>query len=157
MAYGAIVAAPWMPLRRKDASRALKLAGVKRGDVVYDLGSGDGRIIIAAARECGATSVGYEIAFLPYIVSYAKILSGGLRKRVRVKLRDFYHCDLSGADVIITFLLPKAMRRLKEKFERELKPGTRVVTCAWSIPGWKPDIVDKPSLSEISIFVYTKK
>lgn len=156
MAYAAIIAAPWVPLGKKDVQRALRLAKVGPNDLVYDLGSGDGRIIIAAAKEFKAKSVGFEIAFLPYIISYVKIFLGGLAGKVQVRLKNFYKFNLGDASVVITFLLPKAMGKLDEKMKRELKPGTRIITCAWRIPGWTPDLIDKPEKC-ISMFLYTVK
>lgn len=157
LAYAAIVAAPWMPLRRRDISRVLTLANIRSGEKLYDLGSGDGRIVIAAAKDFQAQSTGFEIAFLPFLYSFVKIKMLGMGKFARVHFKNFFRADLGNADVVITFLMPKAMKKLKQKFETELKPGTRVITCAWSIPGWKPDLVDKPNSQEISMYVYTVK
>ncbi len=157
MAYAGILAAPWVPLRKKDVIRALALAHLNRGEVLYDLGSGDGRIIIAAGRDYGVSATGYEIAFLPYIYSYVKIILVGLRGKVRVKCKNFFKENLSDADVIVSFLLPKAMIKLKEKYTSELRPGTRIISCAWLIPGWTPDRIDRPSNNDIKIYLYTIK
>lgn len=157
MAYAGILAAPWVPLRKKDVIRALSLAHLKSGEVLYDLGSGDGRIIIAAGRDYGVNATGYEIAFLPYLYSYVTILTMGLYGKVKVKYKNFFKEDLSRADVIVSFLLPKAMIKLKEKYMSELRPGTRIISCAWLIPGWTPDRIDRPSNNDIKIYLYTVK
>lgn len=157
LAYGGILAAPWVPLRKKDVKRALALARLKPGEALYDLGSGDGRIIIAAGKDFGAKAIGYEVAFLPYLYSYVKILIMGLYGRVGVKYKNFFKEDLSGADVVISFLLPRAMVALKEKYIRELKPGTRIVSCVWLIPGWIPELIDKPSKNDVKIYLYILK
>lgn len=156
-AYAGIIAAPWVPTRKRDIERVLRLSQVKPNEILYDLGSGDGRIIIAAAQHFGARSVGYEIAFLPYIYSYVKIIFMGLFPKARVRFKNFFKENLKDADVIVTFLLPKGIERLKKKYEKELRVGSRVVSCAWEIPGWTPERVDKPNTCEIAVYVYIIK
>src|SRR3989339_229728 len=79
-AYGGLLAAPYVPMWKKDVQRALDLAKIKPNETLYDLGSGDGRIIIEAARAYGAKAIGFEIALLPYIYSYVKIKLMGMHK-----------------------------------------------------------------------------
>lgn len=148
-------AAPWVPLWKSDIRRMLKLADVKPGEMVYDLGAGDGRIIIIAASEFGAQSLGFEIATLPYLAAYIKIKLRGLGKKARLRYRSFFTQDLSGADVICTFLTPPAMEKLKPKLEKEAKPGCRIVSYAFSIPGWQAKITDKPD-KKAAIYVYQR-
>jgi precorrin-6B methylase 2 len=115
----------------------LKLAGVTRNDVVYDLGSGDGRIPIAAAR-LGARAVGVELA--PDLVSQAiaNAQKEGVSGRVRFLQRDFFETDISEATVVTLYLLPSLNTRLLPKLNKELKPGTRVVSHAFDLGGPKP-------------------
>jgi hypothetical protein len=153
-AWGGLLAAPWIPARKRDVSRILKMASLKPDEVLYDLGSGDGRLIIAATRDFKAKSVGFEVAILPYFLARAKILLLGLRPKIDLKYKNFYGVNLGQADVVTTFLSPWAMRKLKSKFQRELKPGCRVVSYAFSIPGWQPVAVDKPSQNELTVYVY---
>lgn len=155
-ALGGILAAPWVPLWNRDVKRLMDIAAVKKGEKLYDLGAGDGRIIILAAKEYGATAVGYEIATLPYFVGYIKILLLGLRGKARLKYRNFFHEDLSDADVICAFLTPAAMEKLKPKFEQETKPGCRIVSYAFHIPGWEPTKIDKPNKKTASIYLYQR-
>lgn len=155
-AYGGFSAAPWVPLWKKDIRRMMKLANVKPGETVYDLGAGDGRIIIIAAKEFGALATGFEIATLPYYLGCIKIRLKGLNSQVQLKYRNFFKQDLSSADVICSFLTPRAMRKLKPKLAKEAKPGCRIVSYAFSIPGWKPTIKDKPNKKTTSIFLYQR-
>jgi len=155
-AYAGVLAAPWVPLWKKDVLRMLKLAQIKPEEMVYDLGAGDGRIITMAAKEFGARSVGFEMAILPYFLAYIRISLLGLRGRAALKFRNFYDQNLGEADVICTFLSPQAMQKLKPKFEKEAKPGCRIVSFAFSIPGWAPVITDRPDKKTTPIFLYQR-
>jgi cyclopropane fatty-acyl-phospholipid synthase-like methyltransferase len=106
----------------------LKMAEVEPGDLLYDLGCGDGRTIITAARSYGAQAVGIEIDPLRFWWCQMVITLLGLRDRVRVVHGDFFRQDLSDADVITCYLLQSTNDRLEEKFNRELSSGTRVVS-----------------------------
>ena len=116
--------APWAPTSRRTVHKMLALAGVRPGDVVYDLGSGDGRILIMATRRFGARAVGIEIDPLFYLWTQLKITVLGQRRRVRLIRGDLFDQDLSQADV--------------GKLARELRPGTRVVSRRFQLPGWSP-------------------
>lgn len=155
-ALGGILAAPWLPLWKNDVKRMLKLSGVQKGEKLYDLGAGDGRIIIAAAKDYDAITVGYEIATLPYFIGYIKIILSGLSKKASLRYKNFFKEDLSQADVVCAFLTPPAMAKLKTKLEKELKPGARVVSYAFEIKGWQPKTVDKPSEKVTSIYLYQR-
>ena len=112
-AYGGFRAAPWAPTRKGDEERFLRLAGIKPGQKVYDLGCGDGRMLLSAAR-AGAIAAGYEVSLLFYFITYFKILRAGLRQNCRVSLRDFWRADLSDADIVYFFLMPKIYPKLKQ-------------------------------------------
>lgn len=129
--------APWVPMPFATARRMLRLANVRPGETVYDLGSGDGRVVIVAAREFGAAAVGVEIDPLRTLISRAAIALLGLR-RARVVRASLFDVDLSEADVLTVYLLPKANLRLAPKLLSELKPGARVVALTYPMPGWKP-------------------
>lgn len=155
-ALGGILAAPWVPLWQKDIKRMLKLAEIKPGETLYDLGAGDGRIIIAAARNFGAKAVGYEIAFLPYLFGWVKILISGQKGKARLLCRNFFAADLSRADVICAFLTPRAMLKLKPKLEIEAKAGCRIISFAFAVPGWQPFLADKPNQKSATVYVYRR-
>ncbi|RJR31284.1 hypothetical protein C4569_02465 [Candidatus Parcubacteria bacterium] len=159
LAYAGISAAPWVPLWKSDVRRMLKVARLKPGELLYDLGSGDGRMLIIAAREFKAKAVGYEISLLLYLISYIKIFLVNLRieNKIKINYSSFYSADLSQADVICAFLTPMAMKKLKNKFENELKPGCRIVSYAFSVPGWQAEIADKPNPKKSTVYLYTAK
>jgi predicted RNA methylase len=130
--------APWVPTSRTIVHKMLILADVRPGDLVYDLGSGDGRILIVAARHFGAQAVGIEIDPVFCLWTQLKIAILGLQRRIRLVRGDLFDQDLSQADVVTCYLLPRTNERLVDKLERELRPGTRVVSRRFQLPGWSP-------------------
>ena len=129
--------APFVPSSRRKIAVMLELARVKSGEKVLDLGSGDGAVLMAVAR-CGAYATGVEINPLLVWYSRGRIRMRGLAHRAVVRRGNFYDFPLGGADVVLLYLWPSTVARLREKMERELKPGARVVSQAFSIPGWMP-------------------
>lgn len=155
-AIAGISAAPWVPLWKKDIRRMLCLAQIEPDELVYDLGAGDGRIITIAVSEFDARAVGFEMAVLPYFLGYIRILLSGLRRRASLQFKNFYNQDLGQADVICAFLSPQAMAKLKPKFETETKTGCRIVSYAFSVPGWQPTKIDKPNKKTTAVYLYQR-
>ena len=118
----------------------LDVAQVTSTDVVYDLGSGDGRIVIEAARKYGARGVGIELDAELNKQALRNAQKAGVADRVRFVQADFFKVDLSEATVVTLFLSPNINQRLQPKLKRELKPGARVVSHRFPMPPeWKPD------------------
>ncbi|MES2957728.1 MAG: methyltransferase domain-containing protein [Pseudomonadota bacterium] len=140
----------------------LKLAGVKAGDFVIDLGSGDGRIVIVAAKQFGARGLGVEI--VPDLVEKSRdnARRAGVADRVEFRVQDLFATDLSQATVITMYLLPEVNLQLRPRL-LALRPGTRIVSHDWDMGDWKPDRVitvdvpDKPIGREKSsrLFLWT--
>ena len=124
----------------RDLKRFLELADLKEGQKVYDLGCGDGKLVFTAASQ-GAKAVGYEISLLPFIIAKVRQLFN--KNKVSIKFKDFWSADLSDANVIFFFLIPRIYPKLKNKLEKELKPGTKVVAYVWPMKGWEPVKIDK--------------
>jgi predicted RNA methylase len=120
--------APWVPTPMHSVRQMLSMADVGPDDLVYDLGCGDGRMIVAAARRYRARAVGIEIEPLRFLWCQVLVTVLGLRDRVRVVYGDLFEQDLSGADVVTCYLLQKTNDKLEEKLIRELRPGSRVVS-----------------------------
>ncbi len=134
---GHLKGAPYVRSPKKYVKTMIELAEIKPGELIIDLGSGDGTIVIEAARK-GARAVGIEIN--PFLVLWSRyrIKKLGLKEQAQIVKGNFFKYSLVDADVILFYLLPKIMNRLKEKFSRELKPGTRIISYAFPIPGWTP-------------------
>ena len=130
--------APWFPTPLATVHRMLALAEVQPNEVVYDLGSGDGRVLIAAARHFDARAVGIELDPFRYLWTQLLITGLGLRRRVRVVWGDLFNQELSRADVVTVYLLPDANKRLMIKLRQELRPGARIVCYKFFFPGWSP-------------------
>jgi len=126
----------WQPTDRETVKRILFLAGVRAGDHVVDLGCGDGRIVVAAARQFGARATGVEIDPLRVLWAWAWVLLAGVVARARIKWGNMYRADLSTADVVVLFLSPTSNRKLQARLARELHPGARVVSYYHPMWGW---------------------
>lgn len=148
----ALTGVPWVPTREKRIRRALDLVKLQPGEIFYDLGAGDGRVLVMAARDFGAFATGIEIGPIQCLVGWLRSLFSGYRQNARIRCGNFYRADVSNADVIFVYLTSAQTLRLQEKLERELKPSARVVSVAADFPNWQPDIVDRESV----IFVYQR-
>lgn len=130
---------PFQPTPQQAVEQMLMLAGVHRDDVVYDLGSGDGRIIVTASRLHGARGVGIDIDPRRMEQSLRRARKEGVVGRVTFRNEDFFDSDISAATVVTLFLWPEVTLALQSKLRGELKPGTRVVSYFWEIADWLPD------------------
>jgi len=130
--------APYIPTPQILVEKMLESGHVKPGDLVYDLGSGDGRIVITAAQKFGARAVGVEIRADLCRIATEKIKSLGLEDRVRMVQGNALHVDLSPADVVTMYLLTSSNELMKPNLEKYLKTGARVVSNEFPIKGWRP-------------------
>jgi SAM-dependent methyltransferase len=128
----------FVPTTYAAADAMLQLAGVNKDDIVYDLGSGDGRIVILAAQKYGARGVGIELE--PSLVAQSRQTAheGEVADRVTFIEGDLFTADISKATVVTLYLSPNVNRRLEPKLRTELKPGTRVVSQQFPMPAWAP-------------------
>ena len=128
---------PYIPTTETAVKAMLELAKVKRSDIVYDLGCGDGRIVIAAAKRYGARGVGIDID--PVLIGEAKknARQAGVEKRVEFREQDLFLANFRQATVVTLFLLPAINQRLLPQLQA-LKPGTRIVSNTFEISDWKP-------------------
>ncbi len=141
---------PWFATRRTRIRKALQLAQVQPGETVYDLGAGDGRVLIMAAREFGARAIGVEISPVHCLVAWLAALFNGVAGQVSIRLGNFYTARLGDADVVFAYMTSKEAPRIQRHLEQQLRPGTRVVTIAFDFDCWQPDDFDNQEL----IFLY---
>jgi len=134
------VLVPYVPTPYEVVREMLRLAKVGKDDVVFDLGCGDGRILITAAREFGARAVGIELRKDLVEQCIKNVREAGLEDRILVIEGDFFDFDLSEATVVTLYLLTTVNEKLRPKLERELRPGARVVSHDFEIVGWKPKV-----------------
>jgi len=130
---------PYVPTPQVVVEKMLDVAAVTKGDVVYDLGSGDGRIVITAAKKYGVRGVGVDIDPERVKEANANAVKAGVADRVKFLEQDLFKTDLKEASVVTLYLLPEVNLRLRPKLWKELKPGTRVVSHAFDMGDWKPD------------------
>ena len=129
---------PFVPTAEPAVRAMLDLAGVRAGDVVYDLGSGDGRIVIAAARHYGAHAVGIDLNPELNRIARENAKRAGVEHLVRFEEKDMYQVNLRPASVVTLFLLKSVNLKLRPKLLRELRPGARVVSHSFDMGEWKP-------------------
>jgi SAM-dependent methyltransferase len=130
---------PFVPTPEKVVAKMLDMADVGKSDVLYDLGCGDGRIVITAARDLGCRGVGIDIDPQRIKESRENAAKAGVEDRVEFRLMDLFEADIRPASVVTLYLLPSVNLRLRPKLLRDLKPGTRVVSHDFDMNSWEPD------------------
>lgn len=124
---------PYVPTAQRTVAKMIEAAELEKGDKVYDLGCGDGRLLFAAEKATGLGGTGCEIAPAIYLLALVrKLLS---RSRAVIRFQNLFSADLSGSNVIFCYLIPDVMPRLAEKLKRECRPGTRIISNTFHIPG----------------------
>lgn len=146
-----IIGAVYVPTPMDVVEKMLRIADIRAGDTLIDLGSGDGRIIIEAAKNYDISSIGIEADPLRVLWSRLRINSNGLIGKAEVIWGNFFKTDLSNATVVTVYQGQEINNKLKNKFMRELDPGTRVVSYSFTFDGWEPIKKDPES----NVYLYT--
>jgi precorrin-6B methylase 2 len=149
--------APAFPTPQEVVDRMLTLAQVRPGEMVYDLGCGDGRIVITAAQKFHARAVGIEIRRDIYEGTLGRVRSLGLADQVLIVHGNALHSDLSPADVVTLYLLTSSNEKLKPILAKDLKPTSRVVSHDFEIRGWKPSVTEKMMVGGRPHMIYVYK
>jgi tRNA G37 N-methylase Trm5 len=149
----------YVPTPQKVVDRMLELAEVKKDDLIYDLGCGDGRIVVTAAKTFGCKAVGYDISPKRVKESLGNVKKNNVADLVRIEQQDIFTLDLSKADVVTLYLLPSLNVKLIPQLEK-LKPGTRIVSHDFDMKGVKPDKVvtipdEKDDYGDHTIYLWT--
>jgi len=145
--------APFVQTPVEVAKKMLDISQIRSGEVLYDLGCGDGRLIILAAKELGARATGIELREDLIERARTEIKRLNLEGKVNVIQGNFFDVPISDADVVTLYLTSSANERLRPKLEAELKPGARVVSHDFKVPGWKPSAVYNELLGH-TIYAY---
>jgi hypothetical protein len=129
---------PYVPTPQGVVERMLELAQVKKGDVLYDLGSGDGRIVVTAAKKYGVRAIGFEIDPARIKEATENIKKAGVGHLVEIRQQDIRTVDLSPASVLTMYLLPEVNLMIRPNIWKQMKPGSRVVSHDFDMGEWKP-------------------
>jgi len=124
--------APWWRTNKKVAAAIGKMAGINSKDIVYDLGCGDGEVLLQAAK-LGASGIGIEIDPSRALIAKLRIRKNNLQNKITIKKGNFFEEDLSKASVIIVYLVPKTLEKLLPKFKKELKKGTKIISYRYEV------------------------
>ena len=154
-AWAGISAAPYVPSRMNDVHRIIALAEIQPSETIIDCGSGDGRVVLAAAA-AGAIAIGYEISFVPWLISVIRGWRSPYRSRIKFYWKSFFQVNLSSYDVVFAFLMPGAVQKLASQLERQPKVGRRVLCFAFAVKNWTPDKKDKPNDQTLALWRYRR-
>jgi tRNA G37 N-methylase Trm5 len=143
----------FVPTPQEVVDEMLRIAGVKKGDVLYDLGSGDGRIPVTAAKKFGIRAVGIDIDPERIREAKANAKKNGVEKLVQFRQEDLFKTDFAEATVVTLYLLPDLNVKLRPRLWKELKPGTRIVSHQFDMGDWKPQ--KKVELNGRTIYFWT--
>ncbi|MCX6812988.1 MAG: 50S ribosomal protein L11 methyltransferase [Candidatus Azambacteria bacterium] len=151
-AYASLIGAPFLPTPKHIIKEILKEANLKSGEKLYDLGSGTGQVLVIAEKFFGANTVGFELSPIFYLISKLNLFFNNTRSS-QVFLKNFYNQNISDADVVFAYLIPRSMNKLELKFIRELKKGTRIISYAFAIKNWEPKkILKKERMPPVFIY-----
>ena len=148
---------PYVPTPQKVVDGMLELADVKKGNVVYDLGCGDGRIVITAAKEYGATGIGVDLNPVRIEEANANAKDAEVEDKVTFHVGDLFNFDFSKADVLTLYLLPDVNMKLRPKILSEMKPGSRIVSHAFDMGDWRPDREIKVDGKTVYLWIIPEK
>jgi precorrin-6B methylase 2 len=146
----ALYGLPPVPTKTERIRKALQLAKLQPEELLYDLGAGDGRVLLMAAREFGATAVGIEIGPIQCALIWLRAAASGSGSRIKVIWADFYRADLQEADVVFVYATSKEITKLAPHLQKEMKRGARLVSISADFTEWEPSAFDNRDL----IFVY---
>lgn len=148
---------PFVPTRKKTIDKMIESASLKKNEVVYDLGCGDGRIVIAAENAGAKESIGIEVAPFPYLLARMRVFFQGKGKS-KILFENFYkNKDILNADVLFAFLLTKPMEKVFAEIWPKMKPGSRIISHLFTFKGIEPDAIFPRTKEHGKIAVYIKK
>jgi hypothetical protein len=141
---------PSKPTKPDRVRKALKLVNLRSNEVLYDLGAGDGRVLLIAAQEFGAKAIGIEVGPVQCALIWLRTVASGLGDKIQIRWGNFFKINLSEADVIYVYATSTEVAKLALYLEKTMKPGSRVVSISADFPEWEPSMFDEENL----IFAY---
>jgi hypothetical protein len=141
---------PSVGTRPHRIRKALQVVNLQPNEIIYDLGAGDGRVLLIAASEFGAQAVGLEIGPVQCLWIWLRVMTSGLRDKIRIKWANYLKADLTQADVVLVYATSKEVAKLAEHLPNHTKPGARIMSISADFPEWEPQEFDLQEL----IFVY---
>lgn len=145
----------FVPASYSAIKKILENVKLQQGQIVYDLGCGDGRFLFAAEKKYGIQGIGYEFALIPYLL--AQIRKFIIRSKAQIYRKNFFSADLSSADIVFCYLLPEILGQLKPKFQKELKNGSKIISYKFPITNWiEPEVINLNSqkVNSENVFIY---
>ena len=146
----ALYGLPPVPTKPERIQKALRLANLQPNETLYDLGAGDGRVLLIAARDFGAKAVGVEVGPIQCALIWLLVLANGLGDKVQIRWANFYKAGLNEANVVFVYATSKEVLKLAPHLETQMKKGARLVSISADFPEWEPSVFDDRDL----IFVY---
>jgi len=146
----ALYGLPPVPTKPERIQKALKLANLQPNETLYDLGAGDGRVLLIAVRDFGAKAVGLEIGPIQCALIWLRVTANGFGNQIQVRWENFYKADLKDADIVFVYATSKEVVKLAPHLEMQMKKGARLVSISADFPEWEPQDFDDREL----IFVY---
>ncbi|KKR29787.1 MAG: hypothetical protein UT63_C0116G0003 [Candidatus Gottesmanbacteria bacterium GW2011_GWC2_39_8] len=153
-----ISAAPFVPTAKKDLERIINFSRIPKGGklTLIELGCGTGRVLFEFARKFNNLNlIGIEMHPFLYFFTKIKAASLHLKSKVNIKFSNFYKSDLNSADIVYLYLLPRVMPKVRQKLEKDLKSGTKVISYAFPISGWDPKEISKEEKC-LPIYLYER-
>lgn len=141
---------PPVPTNPNRIRKALQLVNLQPHEIIYDLGAGDGRVLLIAAREFNAQAIGIEVGPVQCVLIYLRAAASGFGNQIQIKWANYLKADLSQADVVFLYATSKEVLKLSKHLEKQMKPGSRLVSISAGFPEWQPSNVDEHDL----IFIY---
>jgi len=154
-AYAAVIGAPLAITSKRQLAGLMALAGFRDGDVFFELGCGTGRVLAAATKQARIKAVGFELSPLFYWLAWLNLIISGCRGW-ELRWQNFFKADLSQDDVVFCYLMPKTLKKLRDKFEKELKPGAKVITYAFRLHYW-PIVETVKKSGDLPFYLYIKE
>jgi len=154
LVFSVLSFAPWVPSHSRDLARIFKLADLKEGQVFYDLGCGDGKIVFFASNNYRVRAIGLEISLPFYLICRFRKLFNR-QADVSFKFKNLFKENLSTADAVYFFGIPATInKKLSAKLKQELKPGAKIISYAFKLNDWTPKFIDRPTKKDLPVYLY---